>query len=114
MHSSREGLKNDMDDWVARFHLEYANYQINKMRREAMNLQQGIIRKLEQNKGYGFITAEDKKDYFFHMSDFQGHWKDLEEDTSTGMEVPVEFKPDSTPKGPRARNVNRLDYPNQS
>lgn len=74
---------------------------------------EGKIRKLESTKGYGFITGDDHKDYFFHMDDFLGHWKDLVEDVNH-LEVRVEFQGEQTAKGMRARNVNRLDFPNLS
>ncbi len=68
-------------------------------------------------KGYGFIKYTDGKEYFFHRSEFDGHWNDLVDDFESHKEIQVEFDVDTdserTKKGPRARNVKRLDWPNQ-
>jgi len=53
-------------------------------------------------------------EYFFHRDDFQGHWDDLCTDFDGGGQIEVTFEPDSTTKGLRARNVSRIDYPNQA
>jgi len=51
--------------------------------------------------GYGFIESDDAdEDVFFHMEDVGG--PDLEE----GQEV--EFDIEDAPKGPRAKNLERL------
>jgi len=75
----------------------------------------GKVKKVVPQKGYGFIRSDsDGREYFFHQSDFVGHWNDLEID-SVEMEVPVSFEINpNSPKGPRAQNVHRLDFPNQS
>ena len=60
----------------------------------------GKIKRLVRERGFGFITAEDGKDVFFHRSTLAGEDFDaLEEGTS------VEFDLESGPKGPRAMNV---------
>ena len=52
--------------------------------------------------GYGFISTDDADDdVFFHMEDVGG--PDLEE----GQEV--EFDIASSPKGPRAENLERIE-----
>jgi len=56
--------------------------------------------------GYGFISTDDgdlddDEDVFFHMDDVGG--EDLEE----GQEV--EFDIASSPKGPRAENLERIE-----
>lgn len=72
-----------------------------------------VIRVVEE-KGFGFISVEgNKKDYFFHMSSFTGHWDDLCKDVGNNEEVLVNFEERNTPKGMRAENVRRLDYPNE-
>lgn len=60
----------------------------------------GKIKKLIKERGFGFITAEDGKEIFFHRSAVEGeNFDTLEEDTS------VEFDLEEGPKGPRATNV---------
>lgn len=49
------------------------------------------------------------------MTDFNGHWPDLIQDTyDKSNTIEVKFEPDTTPKGLRARTVSRLDWPNQA
>lgn len=58
----------------------------------------GTIKKLVAERGFGFITAEDGNDYFFHRSgtaDFDR--------LDTGAKV--EFVTEPSAKGPRATNV---------
>ena len=58
----------------------------------------GTIKKLVAERGFGFITAEDGNDYFFHRSgtiDFDR--------LDTGAKV--SFVTEPSPKGPRATNV---------
>lgn len=68
------------------------------------------------NKNHGFIGTEgEKTSYFFHKNDFLGHWGDLVQDYhDRNSAIKVSFEPDKTPRGPRARNVRRLDFPNQA
>jgi CspA family cold shock protein len=58
----------------------------------------GTIKKLVQDRGFGFITADDGKEYFFHRSGVQDF------DALRGNEK-VEFDIESSPKGPRANRV---------
>jgi len=61
----------------------------------------GKVDFFHDRKGYGFIASDEADDdVFFHMEDVGG--PDLEE----GQEV--EFDIESSPKGPRAANVQRL------
>ncbi len=65
----------------------------------------GKIKRLIRDRGFGFITAEDNKDVFFHRSALaEGDFDVLEEGSS------VEFDLEGGPKGPRATNV-RADNP---
>lgn len=77
----------------------------------------GTVVRLNNQKAFGFIHSENPRtngDYFFHREDFEGHWNDLRNDFNQTTDViRVEFIEDKTPKGPRARNVKRLDHPNQ-
>lgn len=61
----------------------------------------GTIKKLISDRGFGFITADDGKDYFFHRD---GVAASLDFDRLTGGEK-VSFDVESSPRGPRATNV---------
>jgi CspA family cold shock protein len=61
----------------------------------------GTIKKLISDRGFGFITADDGKDYFFHRD---GLSASLDFDRLTGGEK-VSFDVESSPRGPRATNV---------
>lgn len=74
----------------------------------------GSIRKLVPVKGYGFITASNGADYFFHKDDFSGHFEDLVEDYQHGVAPSVSFEIAESPKGPRAKDVRRTDHPNEA
>ena len=62
-------------------------------------MQHGTIKKLVSDRGFGFIAAEDGKEYFFHRSG-----TDVEFDTLQGGEH-VNFEVEASPKGPRAARV---------
>lgn len=61
----------------------------------------GTIKKVVSDRGFGFITADDGKDYFFHRN---GLTASLDFDRLIGGEK-VEFDLEESPKGPRAKNV---------
>jgi cold shock protein len=61
----------------------------------------GTIKKVISDRGFGFITAEDEKEYFFHRG---GLDSSLDFDRLVGGEK-VEFEIESSPKGPRAAKV---------
>jgi len=69
----------------------------------------GTITRVVVQKGFGFVTGEDKQDYFFHRTDFNGFFEDLIVDVEKKRAIKVTFEPASTDKGPRARNVTRTD-----
>ena len=62
----------------------------------------GTIKKLVADRGFGFITAEDGKDYFFHRGGLVGG---ADFDRLVGGEK-VEFQVEQSPKGPRAIKVS--------
>ena len=61
----------------------------------------GTIKKVVADRGFGFITAEDGKEYFFHRSGLQAP---LDFDSLRGGER-VSFEIEPGPKGPRAIQV---------
>ena len=60
-------------------------------------------------KRFGFIEGEDRVEYFFHATDFNGHYNDLVEDVKAGQRIEVDFSIVPSLKGPRAGNVVRTD-----
>jgi len=60
----------------------------------------GTVKKILADKLYGFITAEDGKDYFFH----QNSCRDLFNSLMIGSRVSFNVD-DTNAKGPRADNV---------
>jgi len=63
------------------------------------SMQTGTIKKLVTDRGFGFIAAEDGKEYFFHRSGTEGDFDGL-----NGGEK-VSFEIEQSPKGPRAKSV---------
>ena len=61
----------------------------------------GTIKKVVADRGFGFIVAEDAKEYFFHRD---GLDSSLNFDRLMGGER-VEFDIEQSPKGPRAAHV---------
>ncbi len=61
----------------------------------------GTIKKVVADRGFGFIAAEDTKEYFFHRD---GLNSSLDFDRLIGGER-VEFDVEQSPKGPRATKV---------
>ena len=59
---------------------------------------EGTIKKLT-DKGYGFIDTGAGRDLFFHMTNVEGRFEDLQEGQR------VSFNEGEGPKGPRAENV---------
>ncbi|MGL5122972.1 MAG: cold-shock protein [Fusobacteriaceae bacterium] len=60
----------------------------------------GIVKWFNQDKGFGFITAEDGKDVFAHFSEIQ---KDGFKTLNEGEEVTFDLT--QGPKGPQASNI---------
>ena len=61
----------------------------------------GTIKRIIADRGFGFIAADDEKEYFFHRG---GLDSTLEFDRLVGGEH-VEFDVEASPKGPRAVRV---------
>jgi cold shock protein len=66
-----------------------------------VNMTTGTIKKVIAERGFGFISAEDEKEYFFHRG---GLDSSLDFDRLVGGEH-VEFEIEASPKGPRAVQV---------
>ncbi len=64
-------------------------------------MNKGTIKKLVADRGFGFIAAEDGKEYFFHRS---GVDSTLNFDSLRGGEA-VAFDIEQSQKGPRASRV---------
>ena len=62
----------------------------------------GTIKKVVAERGFGFIAAEDGKEYFFHRGGLQAP---LDFDRLVGGER-VSFEIEASPKGPRAIQVS--------
>ena len=64
----------------------------------------GTVKWFSRAKGYGFIEREGGDDVFVHFSAIQGEgFRNLEEGEQ------VEFTIESSPKGPHAADVTKLD-----
>lgn len=64
----------------------------------------GTVKKFDKEKGYGFITGEDGKDYFFHYSQLV-----MEGFKTAEVGQKVEYEEASTDKGLRANNIHLVD-----
>jgi len=60
----------------------------------------GTIKRIQRDKGFGFIRDSSGQEYFFHRSAVQGSTFDS---LSEGQRV--SFDEEQSPKGPRAGNV---------
>jgi CspA family cold shock protein len=66
-------------------------------------MKQGTVKWFNDNKGFGFITAEDNTDAFVHHTSIQGNgFKSLAEGDN------VSFDTEQGPKGLKAINVVKL------
>ena len=66
-----------------------------------VNVTTGTIKKVVSDRGFGFITADDAKEYFFHRNSLESS---LDFDRLVGGEK-VQFEIEQSPKGPRANKV---------
>ena len=64
----------------------------------------GTVKKLVSDRGFGFISASDGKEYFFHRNALE---TSTDFDRLIGGER-VEFEPEASPKGPQAGKVKLL------
>ena len=59
----------------------------------------GVVKRIQRDKGFGFIRDTNGQEYFFHRSAVQGSFEDLSE----GQRVSFDEEPSQ--KGPRAGNI---------
>ena len=62
---------------------------------------QGIIKSYLGDKGYGFISGDDGKDYFFHVNSIKN--KKQQDEIADGLSVKFNGVP--TPKGYSAKSI---------
>jgi CspA family cold shock protein len=63
----------------------------------------GKVKRLMRERGFGFITAEDGREIFFHQSELQNtSFNDLQEEDQ------LEFDVVKGDKGPKAENVKKI------
>jgi CspA family cold shock protein len=60
----------------------------------------GTVKFFNEGKGFGFITGEDGKDYFVHLTG-------LNEGVSVADNDEVEFEVTQGDRGPKATNVSK-------
>lgn len=65
---------------------------------------EGRLIRIYKDLRYGFIKSSGT-DYFFHKDDYFDDWNALVFDHERNPPIHLEFRPDSTPKGLRARDV---------
>jgi CspA family cold shock protein len=72
------------------------------LRKELIGLK-GTVKRVIRERGFGFISAEDGREIFFHRSAMEeADFDALEEGNS------LEFDVEKGPKGPRAVNVKMI------
>jgi len=83
------------------FSLERAAASEVKFEERRTRMPKGTVKKVVSDRGFGFIAAEDGKEYFFHQS---GMDSSLNFDNLRGGEA-VAFEIEQSQKGPRANRV---------
>jgi len=63
---------------------------------------EGTVKRWIEGRGYGFIEVDGEDDIFVHNTDLDGTYVLMQ-----GQKV--EFDVETTPKGPRARNVKVIE-----
>jgi CspA family cold shock protein len=74
--------------------------EFNAKERATNVAQSGTIKRLVMDRGFGFLSGEDGKEYFFHRSSVEGSFEGLQE----GQKVTFDIE-SNAPKGPRASRV---------
>lgn len=63
----------------------------------------GTVKMFNKEKGYGFIHAEDNRDYFFHYSEI-----DMEGYKTAEKGENVEFEVANSERGYRAKSIKKI------
>ena len=63
----------------------------------------GTVKMFNQEKGFGFIHAEDNQDYFFHYSALL-----MDNYKTAAKGEAVEFEVEESERGLRAKNVKKI------
>ena len=75
------------------------------------------VKKIIPQRNYGFLVNDATgEEIFLHRDDFSGFWDDLEKDANDKTPKVIHIECDinaNNPKGPRAENASRKDWPNQ-
>jgi cold shock protein len=80
-------------EWAVRFNPSSGSLEV--------DVTTGTIKKVVSDRGFGFISGDDAKEYFFHRNSLESS---LDFDRLSGGEK-VEFEIEQSPKGPRAARV---------
>jgi len=72
---------------------------------DSMNRMRGKIKKYVADRGFGFITADDGKDYFFHYTKVNFPNEHMKPEEELIPDRVVEFTPVEMEKGPQAHDV---------
>ena len=67
----------------------------------------GTIKRIQRDKGFGFIRDTSGQEYFFHRSAVQGSFDSLSEGQR------VSFDEEQSPKGPRAGKMQAIQRENR-
>ena len=65
---------------------------------------QGVVKRFNKSKGFGFITSNEGTDYFFHFSEL-----DMEGFKTIGIGQHVEFNPVETDRGLQAHKIQKIN-----
>src|SRR5688500_1374756 len=87
-----------------RCYMAWIEYSVRSTVRRPL-MANGSIKKIVADRGFGFITGEDGKDYFFHRD---GLSESIDFDRLVGGEA-VTFDVESNPRGPRASNIKAAE-----
>lgn len=72
-----------------------------------LEVMQGKIIEWKKEQGYAWISGEDRKRYFAHITNAAG-------ETELGVDWDVNFTPLETPKGPKAIRIVVVEKPRQA
>jgi cold shock CspA family protein len=69
----------------------------------------GVVKRIIEQKGYGFILGEDRREYFFHADDLLNtEFSLIAHEIESNRPVRVDYEPTASAKGMRASNIKLL------